>query len=108
MNSFKEQVDADIDLFLNKAEFAEEHELNGQKYNCIVQSPKENSMFQTKDIYSGFEGTHGQTIVIHIAKTEYGETPAEGETFTVDGDYCLVDSTIEDMGILTITMHKNH
>lgn len=108
MSTFKEMVASDIPTFLNADEFAETHELNGKKYTCIVQSPKEDAMFETQEIYSGFEGTHGQVIIIHIAKDDYGEVPAEGESFTVNGDYCLVDNVIDDMGILTMTLHKNH
>lgn len=37
------------------------------------------AMFQTQEIYSGFEGTHGQ-VIIHIAKDDYREVPAEGES----------------------------
>ena len=108
MSTFKEMVASDMAAFLNADGVAETPELNGKKDTCIVQSPKEDAMFQTQEIYSGFESTHGQVIIIHIAKDDYGEVPAEGESFTVDGDYCLVDNVIDDMGILTMTLHKNH
>ena len=39
MSGFKDQVAADLDVFINSDEFAEEHDLNGMTVRAVVQSP---------------------------------------------------------------------
>ena len=109
MSAFKDMLKADLDnVFINAEEFADEHELNGQTVLCVVQSPTEQGMFLQGLDYRGFDGVRGQTTIVYVKKEIIGEVPAEGEVITLDGEPMLVDSCVDDMGLLSITLHFNH
>ena len=108
MSTFKEQAALDVaSVFLNADEFAEEHEINGTNCNCVVQSPTAAEQFQQGEKYDGYEGISGRIIIVHIAATDLPEVPIEGETYTLDGKIMQVDTCVEDMGMLSITLHEN-
>lgn len=109
MSAFRDMLAADMDkVFLNADEFASEHELNGQTVLCVVQSPTEQEKFLQGLAYRGFEGVHGKTTIVHVKKETVGEFPAEGEVITFDGEPMLVDSCVDNMGMLSLTLQFNH
>lgn len=113
MSGFKDQVDSDISLvFLNCDEFAEIHNLNGIECVCIIQSPTTREKMLTADKYSGYEGIHGETLIIHVKQSELEELPEEqmpieGQIFRVDDAIYTVESCVAEMGMLTITLGGN-
>ena len=108
MSAFKEQIAADVaSVFLNADEFGEEHELNGVICTCVVQSPTAQERFQQGLDYQGYEGISGRIVVVHVAKDSMPEVPIHGEVYTLDGEIMEVDSCVDDMGMLSITMHQN-
>lgn len=108
MSTFKEQLKADLDTFINMDEFADEHELNGETVNCVVQSPTEQEMFQQGIDYSGYEAARGRLVIVHIKREALEDVPAEGQEMTLDGEYGDVDRCVEDLGMLSIYLHFNH
>ena len=56
---------------------------------------------------NSYEGISGRQIVVHVKKSELPEIPAEGMTFTLDGEVMLVSACVEDMGNISITLHQN-
>ena len=109
MSAFKDMLAEDLtNVFINADEFADEHEINGETILCVVQSPTEQEKFLQGLDYRGFEGVRGQTLVVHVKKELFGEVPAEGEVISLDGEPMLVDSCVDDMGLLSITLHFNH
>ena len=108
MSAFKEMVTEDMDdVFLNPEEFAEEHDLNGTLCNCIVESPTTEERFKKGKDYDGQDAMHGLTAIIHVKKSDIEEMPSEGQSFSLDGSYSLVDSCTEHMGMLTIKLKEN-
>lgn len=107
MSTFREQLEDDLNVFFNAEEFAEEHELNGTMCSCIVQSPTAREVFLQGQAYDSYEGISGRQIIVHVKKSELPEIPAEGMTFTLDGEVMLVSACVEDMGNISITLHQN-
>lgn len=108
MSTFKEQLAVDItNTFLNGDEFAEEHELNGVTCTCVVQSPTAQEQFTSGTDYKHYEGIGGRTVIVHVAASDLPEIPIEGETYTLDGAIMEVNSCVEDLGMLSITLHEN-
>ncbi|MBQ8698577.1 MAG: hypothetical protein IJ521_06230 [Schwartzia sp.] len=108
MSAFKDIVAADMDdVFLNSEEFAEEHDLNGTVCICVVESPTTQGRFKKGKDYEGQDAVHGLTAIIHVKKSDIGEMPTEGQAFSLDGSYSEVDSCVEHMGMLTITLREN-
>ena len=106
MSEFRDMVAADIgDVFLSMDEFAEEHMLGGISCNCVVQSPTARETFLQSEKYAGYDGVHGKTIVVHVAKDSLGEVPVEGQRLDLDGEILLVASCVDDMGMLSIELH---
>lgn len=106
MSTFKEQLATDIDsVFLNIDEFGEEHDLNGITCTCVVQSPTAREMFLSGKDYENYDAVIGDSVVVHVSKIMLGEVPAHGERFDVDGEIYTVDSCVDDMGMLSITLH---
>lgn len=108
MSAFKEMVTEDMDdVFLNPEEFAEEHDLNGTVCTCIVESPTTEERFEKGKDYDGQDAMHGLTAIIHVKKSDIEEMPSEGQSFSLDGSYSLVDSCTEHTGMLTIKLKEN-
>lgn len=108
MSEFKDIVDADmVDIFLNLDEFAKEHDLNGTVCTCIVESPTTEERFKRGKDYEGQDAVHGLSAIIHVKKSDIGEMPTEGQSFSLDGSYSEVQSCTEHMGMLTIELREN-
>ena len=108
MSTFKDIIAADMDaVFLDMDEFAEEHDLNGTVCTCIVESPTTEERFKKGKDYDGQDAMHGLTAIVHVKKSDIEEMPSEGQIFTLDGSFSLVDSCTEHMGMLTITLKEN-
>ncbi len=108
MSAFGEQIARDMqEVFLNGDEFAETHDLNGTKCRCIVQSPTAREQFTQKEPNNRFDGISGRVIIVHVAKESLPEVPREGNAFLLDGENTIVDTVVDDIGMLSITLHQN-
>ena len=107
MSAFREQVAADIsNVFINADEFAEEHDIDGRPYICVVESPTDRETFlQGIRSYDGYDGIHGKMCIVHIKKDDLDEPPPEGQPLKLDGEIYTVNQIIDDMGMLSIVLH---
>ncbi len=107
-----------LDVFLALDAFADTHKIGMENtpsgafsyrtIPCVIQSPTEQKRFQATEKYDGFEVTHGELFILHAKKEDFGEAPVEGAAMTIDGVYCIVACSVEDMGMLSITLHNSH
>lgn len=108
MMGFKEQVAADLTrVFLNPAEFAEEHDLNGTVCLCVVEKPRTEEKYLRGATYDAYEGIHGVGVTVHVESRLLPEIPVEGMRFNLDGEVMLVDSCTHEAGLLSIVL-KGH
>lgn len=103
--TFKDQVAADLDTFINPDEFADEHDLNGDTVKAIVESPTSQERWITDKEYGVYNGLEGNLYIVHCRKADLSAVPVYDQRFDLDGTICIVDSVIDDMGILTIELH---
>lgn len=103
--TFKDQVAADLDTFINSDEFADEHNLNGDTVKAIVESPTSQERWITGKEYGVYNGLEGNLYIVHCRKADLSAVPVYDQRFDLDGIICIVDSVIDDMGILTIELH---
>ncbi|WP_297967220.1 hypothetical protein [uncultured Anaerovibrio sp.] len=109
MSAFHEQLRKDFaSVFLNLDEFGSEHELNGVNVRCVVQSPTEQDNLLKGLQYRGFEAVHTQQVIIYVPREDMQELPVTDEIMTLDGETCVVDSCVNQMGMLKITLNINH
>ena len=109
MSGFKEMVAEDNSkVFLNKAEFAEEHDLNGTVCTCILQDESVvNGLSIGDGITQTYPGLYGSRLLVNVKTDDLPEVPVNGQTFTVDEKLYLVESCANDMGMLTIQLVAN-
>lgn len=69
--TFKDQVAADLDTFINSDEFADEHDLNGDTVKAIVESPTSQERWITGKEYGVYNGLRGIFILCTAARPTY-------------------------------------
>lgn len=104
---FKDTLKPELNVFLCPDEFAEEHDLNGTTCQCVVQSPTAQQMFAQGEKYDGYDGISGKVVIVHVATESLPEVPREGQVFSLDDDLMEVSACIDDMGMLSITLHQH-
>ena len=105
MMGFKEQVADDLTrVFLNPAEFAEEHDLNGIVCLCVVEKSHTEEKYLRGATYDAYEGIHGASVTVHVEARLLLEIPVEGMRFDFDGEVMLVDSCAHEAGLLSIVL----
>lgn len=108
MTDFLRQIAADnAAVFINELEFAAEHDLNGTVCKAILQdiSVAEADVDARNRI--AYSGIYGSRLQVNCLKESLPEVPVTGTGFTVDGKFHYVESTADDMGILTIQLVAN-
>ncbi len=109
MSGFKDMVAADRDnVFLNLDEYAEEHNLNGSVCTCILQDESVVEEVLTNDTYAqSYNGLYGSRLLVNVKTEDLPEVPVEGQSFYVDNKLYMVESSANDMGMLTIQLVAN-
>lgn len=100
--SFKEQIQADLDLIFSFDEFAEPHKIDDRTLYIIVDNDR--LMRRSKKEYDGI--SVGE-ILYYVKKEDYGERPAEGTPQLFDGRLMYVFDCREDSGIYEIILRQN-
>lgn len=104
MSLFKEQLETDLDVFIDSDVFAETHTLNGVEVTCVLQGLTTKEQLTRPNNTPAFEGISGVTRVMHIKTSDMPEQVIEGNIIDVDGETYRVGDSVDDMGITTITL----
>jgi hypothetical protein len=98
---FKEQIQSDLNIFINDNEFAEPHTIDGVQLSVVI----DNDRLKERQSHSeyGYEGD----ILFFVAKSAYGAAPASGQVINFDGDIYRVSDVQEDLGMYSITLAGN-
>lgn len=104
MRSFKDVLKNDIkNVFLNFAEFGEEHKINGETVLIIID---ENELTEReKRIRQGMDvELHKKQILFYVAADDFGPLPSPGGILELDGkEYKITEADNED-GIYSISL----
>lgn len=104
MSLFKEQLETDLDVFINADEFAETHSINGVETVCVLQGLTTKEQLTKANNTPSFDGISGITRVLHVKTADMLEKVIEGNAIDVDGETYRVGDSVEDMGMTTITL----
>ena len=109
MSGFKEMVAADNSkVFLNLDEFAETHNLNGTECTCILQDVSvAEGLTIDEELGQTYAGLYGSRVLVNVKTKDLPEIPVSGQVFRVDRKLYMVESSAEDMGMLTIQLVAN-
>lgn len=105
--SFKAQVAKDITgVFINPSEFAEEHDVDGQLVNCVV----DDDIIQERtggDQSMEYDGVFATEKMLYIEETFFTRRPIEGQRIYLDGDLFSVKRVASNMGVLEIELRQD-
>jgi hypothetical protein len=100
MSLFKRLVSLDTKrVFINKDEFAEEHNLNGSNVVCVVDK---NIIEDAKQL-----GVFINAITIYVETADLNVPPVEGELLEFDGNIFVVRSVSDEDSMLVIVAEAN-
>lgn len=106
--TFKEQVALDNRaVFLNNLEFADEHNLNGDICQAIMQNVSITGDSLAASERNAYPGIYQEHLLINCLESDLTEIPVSGQGFEVDGELYLVESCVLDLGMLSITLVAN-
>lgn len=106
MSAFKDAVQKDVkSVFINLNEFADEHELNGQKVVCIVD--KDLTQGKGDTVANPLYGVFLNTITIYVDEKDLERRPVEGEQLRLDRVRYMVRSVSAEGGVLVIIAEVN-
>ena len=101
---FRDFLEGDIDnVFLNADEFAEEHDLNGTIAKAVVQAPTASESFMSNGSHAN-DSLQGVSVFVHCKLQDIPEIPAQGNVFRLDGDIYVVNSAVEEDGLVSIEL----
>lgn len=102
MKTFKEQLMKDREVFFNTSEFAEVHEINGDKMPIII----DQDLLEERKV-KHIEGTFIGEKLFLVETKYFEEAPTPDEQIILDGEYYFIVSCTEDYGIYEIVITKN-
>lgn len=101
---FRDFLEGDIDnVFLNADEFAGEHDLNGTIAKAVVQAPTARESFLSNGSHAT-DSLQGVSVFVHCKLQDIPEIPAQGNVFRLDGDIYVVNSAVEEDGLVSIEL----
>ena len=104
--TFKDAVAADThSVFLNMKEFADVHEIDGERIKCIIDKDLTKELSTT--IHNSIEGVFLNALTIYVASDALPYRPVEGEALSVDGSLHLVRNVSDEDGVLVIVAEAN-
>lgn len=102
-HSFKEQIKADLAVFLNDQEFADGHTIDGKKMTVLVD---ENELLERdkSKLGTNTDGLYKARRLIYVSRAEFGPRPAKGRQLNFDGRIFRVEDCTEEDGMLAIEL----
>ena len=103
---FKEIIRDDIKkVFLDPAEFGEEHTVNGKKMVIIIY---DNELTEReKRIKSHMDGIYKKQTLIYVHALDFGPLPGIGKPVVIDGSTFIVTDSINEGGVYSLHLEAN-
>lgn len=104
--SFKELLRQDVKkVFLNPAEFGEEHTVNGKRMQIIID---DNELTEReKRMKSNMDGIYKKQTLIYVSALDYGPLPGIGKPVKIDGVTFIVTDSINEGGVYSLHLEAN-
>ena len=102
MKTFKEQVSADLNKFINLDHFAEIHTVEGKEIKVVLDDDK------LVERQGGAELGVAEADLLMFARAEdLPPRKAPGSAINIDGREYIIDDWKEDMGLATVALRQN-
>ena len=101
--NFKEQLDKDLNVFINIDEFAEQHELDGKLLPVVVDGDDFKEFSGILEMENAMRGIFQTTLTVYVKSSDF-EKPDVGSRLTLDDKSYFVTSVSESAGVLKIVL----
>lgn len=102
MTTFKKMIEKDIEeVFLNLEEFADFHDINGQKIKCVIDTDLTQRYGNWEGDFQRY-GVIGNQIRVFVHAPDLVPAPVHGQLLSVDDSHHRVDSVSSEDGVLVI------
>lgn len=96
---FKEQIEEDLNIFFNPDEFGEEHVINNQKFNLII----DNEGLEQKSRVE-YDGILQADLLYYVKATDMIKKPVSGEVQVIDGAIYTVINVKVNSGVYEVVL----
>ena len=105
--TFKELLRQDVKtVFLNPAEFGEEHTVNGKRMQIIID---DNELTEReKRMKSNMDGIYKKQTLIYVSALDYGPLPGTGKPVKIDDVTFIVTDSINEGGVYSLHLEANN
>lgn len=104
--TFKELLRQDIkSVFLNPAEFGEEHVVNGKKMLIIIDDIELTE--REKRIKSHMDGIYKKQTLVYVSALDFGPLPGVGKPLNIDGATFIITDSINESGVYSLHLEAN-
>ena len=105
VKGFKQMAFDDIaKVFLNPEEFAEMHNVNGKDMLVVVDSFEAERRTRKQFEKLRIDGIYVNTILIYVARKDFGQAPAQGRRLMLDGRPYVGEDAIDEGGVRSIEL----
>lgn len=102
MSAFKDVVEGDIRrVFLNEDEFAEKHDIDGEKIVVMLDIDRMNERRDKA-------GLSDENLYFYVKEKELGRRPKVNSPMLFDGLHHIVTECIENDGVLEIALARQN
>ncbi len=104
--TFKELLRQDVrNVFLNPAEFGEEHTVNGRRMMIIID---DNELTEReKRMQSHMDGIYKKQTLVYVSAIDYGPLPEVGKPIIIDGVTLIVTDSLNESGVYSLHLEAN-
>lgn len=103
---FKELLRQDVKkVFIDPAEFGEEHTVNGKRMQIIID---DNELTEReKRMKSNMDGIYKKQTLIYVSALDYGPLPGIGKPVKIDGATFIVTDSLNEGGVYSLHLEAN-
>ena len=104
--TFKELLRQDVKkVFLNPAEFGEEHVVNGKTMLIMID---DNELTEReKRIKSHMDGVYKKQTLVYVSAVDFGPLPGVGKPVKIDGATFIITDSINEGGVYSLHLEAN-
>ena len=104
--TFKELLRQDVKtVFLNPAEFGEEHAVNGKPMMIIID---DNELTEReKRMKSNMDGIYKKQTLVYVSALDFGPLPGVGKPVKIDGATFIVTDSLNEGGVYSLHLEAN-